>query len=182
MHFRLRTDVYGVWLVDTRSATRCQCRRAGGQEGDGDTRRSHWDYDTRMSRTLTERIGAVSSSDATVADGSSVDQGLDAPPTDSQSAQDGASCGTLANTASPVAATEIAALPSVAKGGPLTDGIYELVAAEETLSSAPAKFWRTSRSATREWPSRGSSKTSAFHRITAGSCRSWGRAYGERPL
>ena len=34
-------------------------------------------------------------------------------------------------------------MPSVAKGGPLTDGIYELVAAEETLSSAPAKFWRT---------------------------------------
>ena len=82
-------------------------------------------------------------SDATAADGSSVDRGLDGPPPDSQSAQDGPSCGALANTASPVAATEIAALPSVAKGGPLTDGIYELVAAEETLSSAPAKFWRT---------------------------------------
>ena len=73
---------------------------------------------------------------------------LDGPRADSrdgQSAADGASCGTLANTSTPVAPTLVASVSRNAIGGALTDGIYELVDAEETLSSAPAKFWRTFR-------------------------------------
>jgi hypothetical protein len=62
---------------------------------------------------------------------------------DSQASEAGVVCGALANTASPIAATLVASLPTKAMGGPLTDGTYELIAAEETLSSAPAKFWRT---------------------------------------
>jgi hypothetical protein len=88
-----------------------------------------------------DRPASDGAADVSATDGAS--DGFPADARDGQTSTDGFNCGTLANTASPVAATEIASLSSVAKGGALTDGIYELVAAEETVSSAPAKFWRT---------------------------------------
>jgi hypothetical protein len=90
--------------------------------------------------------GGPSSPDGEPADGLADDRGLDGRPTDSrdaQTTQDGSTCGNLANTASPIAATLVTSISRSAAGGALTDGTYELVSAEETFSSAPAKFWRT---------------------------------------
>ncbi|MDB4981623.1 MAG: hypothetical protein JWM82_2375 [Myxococcales bacterium] len=75
-------------------------------------------------------------------DAPSSDRAMDGAQVDSPDGSTPA-CGTLANTASPVTATMISSLSRNFVGGALTDGIYELVRAEETLSSAPAMFWRT---------------------------------------
>jgi hypothetical protein len=69
----------------------------------------------------------------------------DAPVSDRDDATSGsdAMCGSLANTAVPITATKTASIAPNFVGGMVKDGIYELVRAEETISSAPAKFWRT---------------------------------------
>jgi hypothetical protein len=58
---------------------------------------------------------------------------------------DANACGTLQNTSPAVQPTMIASVTRMFGGGPLVDGTYELYAAEETLSSAPATYQRTFR-------------------------------------
>jgi hypothetical protein len=83
------------------------------------------------------RMDVLSTGDVATSDGS-IDRG-------SAASQDAGiqQCGTLANSASPVTATLVTSISRNFVGGATTDGIYELVRAEETVSSAPAKFWRT---------------------------------------
>ena len=135
---------------DARSEVR---REVGSDAGDGG-------FDSRADDQRREAAGGgdVSSSIDATKEQTAFDSG--------QGETDSGQCGTLVNSASPVNATAVSSFSHNFQGGTIVDGTYDLVRVEETISSAPAKFWRTfqiSNLGTKfEWVV----QMSAFHRST----------------